>query len=81
MTVHLAGTLNATCVPDVERALESARRSHTSVVLDLGKVRLIDRPTMQYVMDLMQQDIESIVNCPDYVQEWIHRESGKLPER
>jgi ABC-type transporter Mla MlaB component len=74
MTLHLAGTLDTRCIPDVERALESARRLQTSVVLDLGKLQLIDRPTMEYLIDLMQGDIKSVVNCPEYVEQWLHRE-------
>jgi anti-anti-sigma regulatory factor len=78
MRLHLAGTLDATCVADVERALESARQMRTPVVLDLGRVRLIDRPTLQYVLDLMEQDGRSIENCPDHVASWMRRESLKV---
>jgi anti-anti-sigma regulatory factor len=75
MTLQLTGTLDTTCVPDLERALESARHEHTRVVLDCGKLRLMDRPTLQYVADLIEDGVLSVVNCPDYVEGWIHRES------
>ena len=75
MTLQLTGTLDTTCVADLERALESARREHTRVVLDCGKLRLMDRPTPQYVADLLDDGVLSLVNCPDYVEVWIHRES------
>ena len=73
LTVFLAGTLDAGCVADVDRALESARRLRTPVVLDLSRVRLIDRPTTQYLVDVLQQDVR-LANCPDYVERWIRRE-------
>lgn len=75
MTLQLTGTLDTACVADLERALESARHEHTRVVLDCGKLRLMDRPTLQYVADLIEHGVLSIVNCPDYVEGWIHRES------
>lgn len=73
LTIFLAGTLNAACVADVDRALESARHLKISVVLDLSRVRLIDRPTTQYLVDVMQHDVR-LANCPDHVARWIYRE-------
>jgi anti-anti-sigma regulatory factor len=78
MTLQLTGTLDTTCVADLERALESARHEHTRVVLDCGKLRLMDRPTLQYVADLIGDGVLSLVNCPDYVEVWIHRESAPV---
>ncbi len=76
MTLQLAGTLDTTCVADLERALASARHEHRPVVLDFGKLRLMDRPTLQYVVDLIEHEVLPVVNCPDYVEGWIHRESA-----
>lgn len=73
LTIFLAGTLDAACVADVDRALESARHLQRSVILDLSRVRLIDRPTTQYLVDVMQQDVR-LTNCPDHVERWIYRE-------
>jgi len=75
LTVFLAGTLDAGCVADVDRALESARRLHRPIVIDLSKVRLIDRPTTQYLVDVMADDVR-LTNCPEHVRLWIYRESG-----
>jgi len=74
VTVFLTGTLHAGCVADVDRELESARRLRRPLVIDLSRVRLIDRPTMQYLVDVMQHDVR-LANCPDHVARWIHRES------
>jgi hypothetical protein len=75
MTLQLAGTLHMGCVADVDQAVASARQAHQAIVLDLGRVRLIDRPTLQYVIDLMHHDVQSVINCPDHVRRWIERES------
>ena len=74
VTVFLTGTLDAGCVADVDRELESARRLRRPIVIDLSRVRLIDRPTTQYLVDVMQHDVR-LTNCPDHVARWIHRES------
>ena len=46
------------------------------VVLDLSDVRLIDRPALKYLIDLMQHDVRLVI-CPDYVEHWIYRESTR----
>jgi hypothetical protein len=48
------------------------------VVLDLGKLRLIDRPTIQYVLDLIHGDVRSVVNCPEDVMRWMRREDASI---
>jgi anti-anti-sigma regulatory factor len=68
----LAGTLNATCVADVDRALESAKQHRRPVVLDLSKVRLVDRPTLEYLLDVVSADVR-FVNCPEYLRYWMSR--------
>jgi anti-anti-sigma regulatory factor len=76
VTLVVAGTFNAVGVADFDRALEDARRLHQPVVLDLSEVRLIDRPTLKYLIDLMQHDFNLVI-CPDFVEHWIHRESAR----
>jgi len=76
VTLLVAGTLNAAGVPDFDRALDEARRLRRPVVLDLSNVRLIDRPTLKYLIDLMDHDVKLTV-CPDYIEHWIYRESGR----
>lgn len=78
VTLVVAGMFNAVGVADFDRALEDARRLHQPVVLDLSDVRLIDRPTLQYLIDLMEHDINLLI-CPDFVEHWIYRESSKKP--
>jgi anti-anti-sigma regulatory factor len=76
VTLLVAGILNASAVADFDRALERARQGRRPVVLDLSDVRLIDRPALKYLIDLMQNDVRLIV-CPDYVEHWIYREMGR----
>lgn len=68
----LAGTLNITCVPDVDRALASAKQLHRPVVLDLSKVRFVDRPTLEYLIDVTAGDVR-LMNCPAYLESWMRR--------
>ncbi len=68
----LAGTLTATCVPDVDRALASAKQARRPVVLDLSKVRLVDRPTLEYLIDVAGDDVR-LLNCPAYLHYWMRR--------
>jgi anti-anti-sigma regulatory factor len=75
VTLRVGGILNATNVADFERALEQARRLHRPFVLDLSDVRLIDRPALQYLIDVMRDD-GGLVICPEYVERWIDRESA-----
>jgi len=42
-------------------------------VIDLSRVRLIDRPTTQYLADVMDDDVR-LANCPDHVERWLVRE-------
>ena len=76
VTLAVAGAFNAMGVADFDRALEYARQLHQPVVLDLSEVRLIDQPTMKYLIHLLQDDVNLVI-CPDFVEHWIYRESSK----
>jgi hypothetical protein len=76
VTLVIAGMLSARSVADFDRALEYARRLEQPVVLDLSLVQLIDRPTLKYLIDLMQCDVRLTI-CPDYVRHWIDREASR----
>jgi anti-anti-sigma regulatory factor len=80
VTLLVAGTLNASCFADFDRALEAARQFHRPVVLDLSKLRLIDRPALQYLIDVARADVR-IVNCPTHVERWMRQASNdEAPE-
>jgi len=76
ITLSVAGTLTATVVADLEHALDTARRLERPIVLDLTNVRLIDRPTLKYLIDVIEHDVRLVV-CPDYVEHWMYRESAR----
>jgi anti-anti-sigma regulatory factor len=77
VTLVLGGTFNASSVADFDRALHTAKQLNQPVVLDLTNVKLIDRPTLQYLIDLLNEHDERLVVCPDYVEHWIDRESSR----
>lgn len=82
MTVSLTGTLDATCVADLDQALANARILCRPIILDLSRVRLMDRPTLQYMMDVIRGEIHAVVGCPEHVARWIRRESdAREPSR
>ncbi len=72
-TLLLAGTLNGSCVADIEAALATARRIPATIALDFSRVRLIDRPMLRYLIDTIEHGVHA-VNCPDHVARWIQRE-------
>jgi anti-anti-sigma regulatory factor len=76
VTLLVAGMLTASAVADFERALDDARRLQRPIVLDLSCVSLIDRPTLKYLIDVMEHDVRLVV-CPDYVEHWMYRESTR----
>ena len=74
VTLTVGGTFNAAGVADFERALDEARRLSQPVFLDLARIRLIDRPTLRYLIDLLHHDVRLVI-CPPHVEQWIARES------
>jgi len=74
VTLTIGGTFNAAGVADFERALDEARRLVQPVFLDLARIRLIDRPTLKYLIDLLHRDVRLVI-CPPHVEQWIARES------
>jgi hypothetical protein len=69
-TIVLAGVVNLHCVCDLERALESARRMTRCVAVDMSRVRLIDRPTIEYLRDLMSPPVP-LIDCPAAIARWL----------
>ena len=76
VTLSVAGILNAAGIADFDRALGEARQLQRPLVLDLTDVRLIDRPTLKYLIDVMQDEVRLVI-CPEYVEHWIYRESTR----
>jgi len=47
--------------------------------LDLKEVTLLDRDSVRFLIRCESKGVQ-LVNCPLYVQEWIAREKGQIPE-
>ena len=47
--------------------------------LDLEEVTLLDRDSVRFLIRCESKGVQ-LVNCPLYVQEWIAREKGQIPE-
>ena len=45
---------------------------HKRVVIDLGEVTLVDRPSLQFLAEQAREDIK-LINCPEYIEPWISR--------
>ena len=75
VTLAVGGTLNAAAAADLDRALHQARLLCQPIVLDLSEVALIDRPTLEYLIDVTRHDVRLVI-CPDYVERWLDRESS-----
>jgi hypothetical protein len=73
-TLALAGKCNGTSLGELRRAIDRARRSHKRVVIDLGEVTLLDKPSLQFLAAQIREDV-TLTNCPEYIQPWIYRES------
>jgi anti-anti-sigma regulatory factor len=75
-TVALVGKCNGASLGELRRAIERARRSHKRVVIDLGEVTLVDKPSLQFLAAQTREDV-TLANCPEYIQPWIYRESSQ----
>jgi anti-anti-sigma regulatory factor len=73
VTFLVAGRVDAACIADFERAFGAARRLGKDIRLDLREVTLVDRPGLQYLIDLACDEV-TLVNCPEYVKRWMRRD-------
>ena len=75
-TLSLAGKCSGTSLGELRRAIESARRSHRRVQIDLSEVTLVDRPSLQFLAAQTREDV-TLTNCPEYIEPWISREHSQ----
>jgi hypothetical protein len=73
ITLTLAGKFNGASLGELRREIEGARRMQREIVIDLGEVTLVDRPCLRFLA--ASPDIR-VVNCPEYIQPWIARDSS-----
>jgi len=77
ITLAVHGSLDTITISDFDRALARALRLHQPVVIDLSDVKSIDRGTRKHLADLM--NVDALTICPEYIEHWIVRESGREP--
>jgi anti-anti-sigma regulatory factor len=73
VTLMIAGKFSGGSLGELRRAIEGALRMHKEVAVDLSEVTLVDRSCLQFLA--ARQDIK-LINCPEYIQPWICRESS-----
>jgi anti-anti-sigma regulatory factor len=69
----LAGRMHANSLGDLRRAIDRARRKRGRVELDLSEITLVDRASLDFLMQQSKDEIE-LINCPAYLAPWIARE-------
>ncbi|HLX43874.1 MAG TPA: hypothetical protein VKR43_10590 [Bryobacteraceae bacterium] len=74
VTLTLAGKCCGGCLGELRRAIDKARRMQKQIVIDLGEVTLVDRPSLQFLAAQSREDIK-LINCPEYIEPWILRET------
>ena len=75
VTLALAGKCNGGSLGELRRAIERARRTQRRIVIDLGEVTLVDRPSLQFLAAQARDDVK-LINCPEYIEPWIARETA-----
>jgi ABC-type transporter Mla MlaB component len=73
VTLALTGNVSEDVLPEIDRWIDSGRRTNAKVALDLSEVTLIDRVSARFFAEQVQRGIE-IVDCPSYLRPWILRE-------
>src|SRR5579871_2945554 len=71
--LSILGKINGTCLGELRREIERARRNHEEIAIDLSEVTLVDRHSLAYLIDQSQEDVR-LVNCPVYLERWMERE-------
>ena len=76
VTLVLAGKCNGGSLGELRRAIDKARRMQQNIVIDMSEVTLVDRPSLQFLAAQAREDVR-LVNCPEYIQPWIFRETSQ----
>ena len=68
----ITGKFSGATLYELRREIEVVQRAHKEIVIDMSEVTLVDRPCLQF---LARRQHIRLVNCPEYIQPWIGRES------
>ncbi len=75
VTLALAGKCSGGSLGELRRAIDKAKRMQKQIVIDMSEVTLVDRPSLQFLAAQMRDDVK-LINCPEYIEPWISRESA-----
>ena len=73
VTLALSGRIQADDLPELKRVMESYSRP---LILDLTGVKIVDRDVVAFLA-AFETDNGRIMNCPNYIREWIRRERAQ----
>lgn len=76
INVKLSGRMQADRLPELIGEIAKCKRLPN---LDLEEITLLDRDSVRFLIRCESDGIQ-LINCPLYVQEWIAREKGQMPE-
>jgi anti-anti-sigma regulatory factor len=74
VTLTLAGKCSGGSLGELRRAIDKAKRMQKQIVIDMSEVTLVDRPSLQFLAEQARDDVK-LINCPEYIEPWISRES------
>ncbi|HEX5431771.1 MAG TPA: hypothetical protein VFW83_07385 [Bryobacteraceae bacterium] len=70
--LSLAGKVSASCLGELRRKIERARRTHSQIAIDLSEVTLLDRHGLEFLAAQKREEIR-LLNCPKYIAPWIEK--------
>jgi len=68
--LRLSGWMRSQHIPELKEQIESSRRK---IILDLGKLTLVDREVVRFLGACEAKGME-LRNCPSYIQMWLASE-------
>ena len=71
--LRLIGRISAN---SIEQLREHVENRACIIIIDLAEVQLVDLPSVRFLCDCQDQNIE-LRNCPPYILEWIRRERAE----
>jgi anti-anti-sigma regulatory factor len=76
VTILLNGKFSEDALAALDESIAAARGANQQVVMDLSEVTLVDRKTVQYLVNQTSHNVR-IVNCPVYLRRWITQVSDE----
>lgn len=74
--VALTGAMNGVGLGELRREIDRARRMRKRIELDLEEVTLLDRHCISFLAEQTRDDVR-LVNCPNYIEPWIQKETAR----